>query len=416
MKNILLLLLLSTTAYAQQDTLDQLVTAYTNAGRFSGSVLVARQGHILLEKGYDSSNTANTMYQVASITKQFTAYVVMRLASEHKLSLTDPLSKFYPGFPKVDSIIIEQMLQHTSGIHNYTETNEDITGGNEQQLIAFLTKTPLDFSPGSSWHYSNSNYALLGHIIGKVSGMSYWQAVRHYIFTPMHMTHSGFDFTHLKDPNKAHTNDPNVLDSTKPFSAGGIYSTVGDLYRWHQGLQKQQDFMKNAYVRNKHNNYGYGWQIDSMFNKRVVSHSGSINGFGSNIARVTDDDVCIVILSNRGGSTSAVINLTNVLLAVLYHQPYTIPVKKVPIKLSEAELQKYTGTYVVDSQHLVIDFKIESGELIGYPHGGPRATLLTTDGKTFYIKEDEDFELIFEENKVLLKNHNITRIAKKSGT
>jgi len=396
--------------------LDELVSAYASQGKFNGSVLVAQRGEILLKKGYgirnsskNSKNDSATVFQIASITKQFTAVIILRLVELNKMSLSDRLSKYYSGFPNGDSITIENLLTHTSGIHNFTEDDTSIVETDEGRMIPYLRKLRPDFAPGTSWHYSNSGYVLLGYIIQKVSGMSYWQAVRSFIFTPLHMNNSGFDFTHLLSNEKAmgydQLNDSvqqpaNATDSTVPFAAGSIYSTVGDMYKWHRALQEYKivggHLMERAYTPCTQHNYGFGWQIDSVFGKKMVSHSGSISGFGSNFARIVSDDVCIVMLSNISGSTFELTHLTDKLLAVLYDKPYQIPVKRTPVKLAESVLNRYVGTYEIDTIHVIIDMTVENGVLIARPHQGPTAVMVAMDERRFYIENDNEVEIAFD--------------------
>jgi CubicO group peptidase (beta-lactamase class C family) len=239
MKKIFALMLVFTVSKyttAQDSTaekLDELITAYANTNKFNGSVLVAQRGNILLEKGYGfknatnkSLNDSNTIFQIASITKQFTSTVVLKLIELNKLSLTDKLSKYYKGFPYGDSITIEELLNHTSGLRDFTEEDSAINETDERRIIPYLKTLKPDFAPGTNWHYSNSGYVVLGYIIQKVSGMSYWEAVRKYIFEPLQMHCSGFDFAHLNSSEKAVGYDvlndsaqevSPITDSTVPF-------------------------------------------------------------------------------------------------------------------------------------------------------------------------------------------------------
>jgi len=407
-----------------QDTiskkLDELVGAYAKLDKFNGSVLVARNGKILLEKGYGiqsttdkSINDANTKFQIASVTKQFTSTVILKLVEQHKMSLNDKLSLYYDDFPKGDSITIEQLLTHTSGIRNFTEEDSFINTADELGTMQYLKTLKPDFVPGTNWHYSNSGYVLLSYIIQKVSGMSYWEAIRKYIFSPLKMNNSGFDFTHLTSSEKAIGYDvlndsvrqaAIITDSTGPFGAGSIYSTVQDMYQWHLGLQANKIVNKNlmdkAYTPCALHNYGYGWQIDSVYGKKMVSHSGSISGFGSNFARIPEDDICVVLFSNKSGSTAEVMYITDKLLAVLYQQPYTIPVKLVPIAIAQGVLKKYIGTYTIDEINLTVDVTAGEGILIAQPnrdgHPGPTSLLHALSNIYFYDEHDEDVKVTID--------------------
>lgn len=449
MKKIVLMIWVTTisgTLFAQDSTarkLDELVSAYANQGKFNGSILVAAHGSILLEKGYglknaasNAKNDANTIFQIASVTKTFTSAAVLKLIGLKKLSLSDKLSKYYGGFPYGDSITIEHLLTHTSGLHSFTEEDSAVNETDERRMIPYLKTLKPDFAPGTAWHYSNSGYVMLGYIIQKVSGMSYWQAVRKYIFTPLKMNSSGFDFAHLASGNKATGydllnnpgNQPSVItDSTVPFGAGAIYSTVKDLYQWHLGLQEykivRKDLLEKAYTPVRFNGYGFGWQIDSIYGKKMVSHSGAISGFGSNFARIPDDGICIVLLSNKSGSTFDVMNITNKLLALLYHKPYSLPVERTPVTLDTNVLKQYIGAYEIEGMNLMIEITIQNGSLIAQPsrdgRPGPTSVLLAMNSKQFYDQREAEIEVTFDVddagkvNGVKILQMGTTKYAKK---
>lgn len=408
MKRLILLFLLVWTSATAQDIsarLDTLINAYSD---FRGTVLVARQGTVLLKKGYGSQNHENSIYQIASVTKTFTATAILKLADEQKLSLQDKLSKYYPDYPHGDSITIQHLLTHTSGIYNYTMDNDFMSTSaskpvTEEQMLALFKDKPLDFSPGTGYNYSNSGYMLLGYIIKKVTGASYQEALRKHIFSPLGMDHTGFDFVGLSVPEKAVSGNHPQVDSSVSFAAGSIYSTVGDLYKWHQLLQSQTALMEPAYVRFKQS-YGYGWIIDSVYGHKIVSHSGGIWGFRSNFARVPADDICIILLSNT--ETPLLEAITRKIFAVLYHQPYNVPGKKKVIPLSTAVLQKYVGTYEAKERSLIVIIKLEDGKLIAEPNRGPRSVLCAVDDTHFFLEGEEDFEVSFVPGEKLIINNN----------
>ena len=405
MKHILILLLLACTSATAQyipAELDTLMTAYKD---FRGTVLVARGGTVLLKKGY--GNQENTIYQIASVTKTFTATAILKLAECGRLSLEDKLSKYYPDYPKGDSITIRHLLTHTSGIYNYTMNSEfmETAAGKpatEAQMLTLFKDKPLDFSPGTGWNYSNSGYMLLGYIIQKVTGMTYEEALRKYLFGPQGMHDSGFDFAGLNTPLKASSDSPSV-DSSVSFAAGAIYSTVDDLYKWHQLLQTQASIMEPAYTPFK-GGYGYGWIIDTVYGHKVVSHSGGLWGFRSNFARVPADDICVVMLSNT--ETPLLENITRKIFAILYHQPYQLPGKKKMIMLGADILQKYVGTYELKERDLVVEVRLEDGKLIAAPSRGPQSVLCAVDETHFFLEGQEDFEVIFVAGEKLIINNN----------
>lgn len=405
-------------SFAQGDKLDTLINAYAKLYKFNGAVLVAKNGTILLNKGYGYRNAANkvanneqTIFQLGSITKQFTAAVILKLQEEKKLSVSDKLSKYFPGYPKGDSITIEQLLTHTSGIYSYTNdpkfmANEVTKPASRDMMMALFRDKPFDFPPGTGWNYSNSGYSLLGYIIEAVTKKSYEQAVRKYIFTPLRMAHSGFDFTHLKNSGKAigyfKLNDKEavpapIVDSTVSYSAGAIYSTTGDLYLWHNALQKNNVLSKaqqeKAYTPVK-NKYGYGWGIDSIEGKRKVSHSGGIHGFTTNIVRVPEDDICVILLSNA--SDPALQDITKNIFAILYGKEYELPKARIAIKIPEVKLKQYEGEYEINKDlHVIISLK--DGELVAAPTGQP-TSILYVEKEDFLFVRTPDIQIEFTRN------------------
>jgi len=408
-------------ACAAQDTaakLDSLVSTYARLERFNGSVLVAKNGTILLNKGYgyrnagdNVLNNAQTIFQLGSITKQFTSAIILKLQEEKKLSVSDKLSKFFPDYPKGDSITIRELLSHTSGIFNYTSdaffmSNEITKPASREKMMALFENKPLDFSPGTSWRYSNSGYLMLGYIIEKVTKMPYEEVVRKYIFTPLHMTHSGFDFTHLKSNDKAvgyfhlaGNEGPAapIVDSTVSFSAGAIYSTTGDLYLWSQALEHNTVLSKarqEAAYTPVRDNYGYGWGIDSIEGKRRVGHSGAIPGFLTIISRVPEDDVCIVLLSNA--TNTSLSDISKNIYAILYNKAYELPKETVAIKLPEETLKQYEGEYELKPGFTVV-IKVSGDGLEATPTGqSPK--MIYPEKEDFFFEKAEDIQVEFTKN------------------
>jgi len=386
--------------------LDELMTANNKVDRFNGSILVAKQGKILLEKGYgyrdvkmQALNDASSIYQIYSITKTFTSTVILMLAEQGKLKLDDKLSKYYPDFPKGDSITIENLLTHTSGIYDYTKGN-DMKDQSEPNMIKFLASKPLDFSPGTDWSYSNSGYFLLGFIIQKITGMRYEDAVTEMIFKPLKMTHSGFDFKSLVSPHKTVpyevlTKDTSsttiIYEAPGPFAAGAIYSTVGDLYLWHKAHQQyklvSEALMKKAYTSFR-NGYGYGWIVNQFDGHDLVSHSGGAAGYRTNFVRIIRDDIVIIMLCNTENCNPGLI--TNNVIKLLYHQPYFIP-REIPVSMSL--LKSYEGYYRIPGLKLNLQVSIELGRLTAQAAGQQPTALLAQRDDYFYSEEANGYLL-----------------------
>ncbi|RYE47083.1 MAG: class A beta-lactamase-related serine hydrolase, partial [Sphingobacteriales bacterium] len=209
MKKLILvfnLIIASLTAFAQKEVyrIDSLVNQYFENSEFNGTVLVAKRGEILLNKGYGYSNAekktanaAHTVFGIASITKTFTSALILKLQEAGKLSVQDPLSKFDPDFPNGNKITVHHLLTHTSGLSDYINDPafRKTDQSKEQTLSAmmgFFKNKPLDFEPGTKFRYSNSGYTMLGYIIEKVTGKSYASALQQLVFKPLGMENTSY--------------------------------------------------------------------------------------------------------------------------------------------------------------------------------------------------------------------------------
>jgi len=396
------------TAFGQPvgEKLEAYMQALNGSVGFNGTVLIAKDGSILLEKGYGFRNAEakinhdqNSIFQIGSVTKQFTSTVIQKLQMEGKLSVKDKLSKYFPQYRYANKITIENLLNHVSGIYNYTNDSVFMTDHIKENLTQegfwkMIKNKPLDFEPGSKFNYSNSGYMILGYIIEKVTGRPYFSVVRKYLFEPAGMTHSGFDFTHLTSPDKTvgyfvlnkdvHTPAP-IVDSTVAFSAGAIYSTVHDLYNWNTTLNSGKiipaKVLESSY-KPLFSHYGYGFAIDSIYGKKRISHAGGIHGFVSILTYVPEDKVSVVILSNKPSDLSSI---EHDILAILYNkfnQPSEHPKE---MKVDTAVLNKYVGEY-----ELAPTFKITvtqvNGALKAQATGQPQFELFAKSENTFFLK------------------------------
>lgn len=227
---------------------DSFCTSLSEQYKFSGSVLIASKSEIILQKGYGwkdvskhQRNTAEGIYQIGSLTKSFTAQVILKLMEDGKISLSDPLNKYFHSIYPGSDITIKHLLTHTSGIPTFDiDENEDTIAFRpvpKDTMLKLISRRPLLFSPGDKFNYSNAGYFLLGLIIEKVTGESYEETVRKLIFNPLNMTRSGFDFIHLSDTlkatgykeyNKERQIPARLVDSTVSYATGGMYSSPSD--------------------------------------------------------------------------------------------------------------------------------------------------------------------------------------------
>lgn len=411
--------------------LEQAVMAFVNQEKFTGTVLVAKQGEIILHKGYgfknaetQTPNSSNTIYQVASLAKQFTAAVILKLQEQGKLSVHDKLSKYYPGYPNGDKITIHHLLSHTSGVYNYTDNKEFMSADQSKPvtldyMIKQFINKPLAFEPGTKFSYSNSGYTLLGYIIEKVTHQPYQKVLETLILKPLKLRNSGYNYGLLKDTNKSIGYNQYGVGNYKPatyvhpsilYTTGALYSTANDLYSWHKALMGKS-FLSIESHRVLYTpvagSYGYGWQVDSLFGKKRVSHSGNVTGFKSNINRIPEDDVCVIVLSNS--SSSQVGPLTMILMSILYDKPYQLPVVKKFIRLSAETLKQYTGTYQFSPQ-LTMIVSLENDKLFVQPGNQPKFEILAENETSFFLKDfDMQFEFRKNTSTGVFDNLNFTR-------
>ena len=306
---------------------DTYLSKLTKGSRFSGSVLMARNGKVLIRKGYGEAdrekhlvNTAQTKFRIGSLTKQFTAMAILILQTQGKLNVHDRICTYLSNCPTSwQAITIHQLLTHTSGIPDYTRFPDfQTTMGSPSspaQTIARFKDKPLDFQPGQKFSYSNSGYVVLGAIIERASGATYEAFLRDNIFVPLQMVNSGYDHNNgeLAVGYRDQTNIADFIDMSIPYAAGGLYSTVEDLYRWDQALYTDKLIPKNLrdmmFTAFGGFGYGYGWGIGKEGDRPVASHVGGVQGFSSSIARYPNDKVVIIVLGNREDVNSGAIGV-----------------------------------------------------------------------------------------------------------
>ena len=307
--------------------IDEYLSVQTATGQFSGAVLVADDGQIVFSGGYGMANielsvpnTSLTKFRLASITKQFTAMAIMILQERGLLDVHDPISTYVPNCPSAwASITIHHLLTHTSGIPNFTSFPGNWpdywrTPHTLNETIALFKSSPLRFTPGARYEYSNSGYVLLGQIIEVVAGESYEDYIRENIFEPLGMSNSGYDDsrTIIMDRAAGYVRENGILRNAIHFemdvahAAGALYSTVEDLFLWDQALYTMQlvsqasiDAIFTAHISSGEGyDYGYGWIVEQQFKRTTCGHGGLVSGFGAYIGRFPEERVFIVVLSN----------------------------------------------------------------------------------------------------------------------
>jgi len=304
--------------------MEQVIQDYVTAGTFMGTVLVARDGNIVIDRGYgmanvewDVPNTPATKFRLGSVTKQFTAAAILLLEERGQLKIDDRIKTYLPDQPMAwDRITIFNLLTHTSGIPNFTATPEyNAAKGRAttvDQTLGTLRDRALDFGPGEKMSYSNSGYLALGSIIEKVSGQSYEQFVVDNIFTPLGMKDSGYDSNtaiikrrasgYIKGP--VATVNAGYIHMSVPHAAGALYSTTGDLLKWEQALFAGKVVSKASLERMItpfKNDYGFGLLSVVDKGRRVIWHNGGIDGFNTRMSYYPDTRTVVIVLSNVNG-------------------------------------------------------------------------------------------------------------------
>jgi CubicO group peptidase (beta-lactamase class C family) len=316
---------LSARATPLGQTLDSYMNDIVNAGWFQGAILVARDGQIIISKGYGMAdaehgtpNTAQTRFRLASVTKQFTAAAIVILQARGKLNVQNTICTYLPNCPDAwRDITILHLLTHTSGLPNYTDFSSyepsQMQPATPDELIARFRDLPLLYAPGTAYSYENSDYVLLGRIVEQVSGQPYADFLRDAIFAPLQMRDSGVDAGLGIGPGYAvgyggFNEKAPALDASTLFSAGAVYSTVEDLYRWDQALYT--DTIVPAELRSLMftpflNDYAFGWKVDRPGDRLRISHPGLIDGFATYIARYPDDHVTVIVLGNMDAANTS---------------------------------------------------------------------------------------------------------------
>ena len=389
------------------------------------AVLLARGDEVLyrgacgranLELGVPS--TPDQVFRIGSVTKQFAAAAVLKLAEQGRLALADPLSKFVPGYPGGDKVTVEMLLNHTSGIRSYTELDAVMADGGimrdltTAQLIDSFKGEKPDFAPGEGWHYNNSGYVLVGAVIEAASGTSWHAYLEDVFFKPLGMAHTGYG-------NEADAVIPGhvsgytrngeqwalapYLSMTQPHAAGALVSTVDDLLAWNRALHGGKLLRNERYRamvtpigQAAGNDYGFGIMTGSLRGEPALQHGGGINGFNSYLLYVPGADISAVVLQNTdhpGGAPGAE-TFARLLAAKALGMPY--PDAK-PIEVDAATLAQYEGVYRIDPQSTRL-LRVVDGTLTSQRTGG-RPYVLVPVAKDAFLFEEGFSRMVFERDR-----------------
>ena len=381
------------------------------------AVLVGQNGKVLFEKGYGMADvehklavSPHTKFRIGSITKQFTAAMILKLQEEGKLSVTDKLSKYLPDFPRGGEVTLVQLLTHTSGIHSYTERKgfmETVTKPiNTADLVNLFKNDPYDFDPGTKWRYDDSGYALLTYIIEKVSGTTYADFLQKTLLTPLGMSNTG---VHRSDEalknvalgyqyTEGKFSRPVNWDMSRASGAGSIYSTVEDLFRWNEAIFNGQALreasLKAAFTPVKvaenvesAGGYGFGWGIGTFRGSQEIDHGGGLPGFSSFLMRLPKEKFTVVVLANTlPGAPSVQPAALAHEAAEFYLGEQLAPrsANKVNSTISSKALDAITGLY--DYGQAVLRVTVDEGKAYAQLSGQPKFEIFPKSDTEFFWK------------------------------
>ena len=397
---------------AAVDSLADSVTAGPVVGM---SVAIARGPELLLSEGYGLADkeantpaTARSVYQIGSVTKQFTAAAVMRLVEEGRISLDDEITKYLPDFPaQGKTVTVRHLLNHTSGIRSYT----GFMPLTDSMSVAFIYDSikaqPFDFEPGTDFRYNNSGYLMLGLVLERVTGRPYPALMQEWFFTPLEMNDTRYCGEGGVAPPAGHR--PGLMgakmrvppvDMRVPFAAGALCSTAPDLARWTWALATGKVVTPASYAAmtagttlstGRQVTYGYALVADTAHGRVMIHHGGGIPGFVSEMAYFPADSTIVVVLSNTETNVGTIAERVH--QAAFGIQPE--PVKDLAI--DPAEAARLLGTYALGSTGIDIRVFEEDGRLMSQGTNQPSFRLLWQGGAEYRASFDTNVRLVFGE-------------------
>ena len=357
------------------DRIDRYLKACVDVLHFNGTVLVKHQGQKVLSQGFGLANiehqvpnTPETKFRIGSITKPFTAMLVLLQQQAGKLHVDNSINQYLSNPPAIwEPIKIHHLLQHTSGIPDFTATSDYLSRqaqlGSPEELVTMFRDKPLRFTPGTRHEYSNSGYLLLGLILEKVTGQGYEAMLQEQILDPLGMTDSGYDRHASIIPNRAAgyssiqgvTRNAPYVDIAAVQAAGALYSTALDLSTFDDALSAGKlmtpDLYDKFYSPGK-GKYAYGWVVENRSGRRYLWHTGAIDGFSACIMRCPEKESCVVVCSNF--DSGAPHRMANELMAIIFGEEYHLPRQHQAWEMNTAEFDVYLGRYELDPETVLI--------------------------------------------------------------
>jgi len=303
-----------------------ILTEFKDSNGPGGIFMITKNGQPIYQKAFGKANlelnvdlTTDNIFQLASMTKQFTAIGILMLEEQGRLNVQQTVSKYLPDYPSGDKITIHHLLTHTSGIKDFTKmkslkdiANKEMTA---KMMVDFFKNEPVDFLPGEKFEYNNSGYVLLGYLIELVSGQTYEDFIDKNIFQKAGMDHSCYATDRQLVNKRAYGYskkesgyvNKTVISYSVPFSSGALMSTLNDMLKWqnalNQNLLLKAESAKKAFRKYKLNNgeeftYGYGWHIREINGTPTREHGGNVFGFKTMAVYIPAEDIYVIGFSN----------------------------------------------------------------------------------------------------------------------
>lgn len=382
--------------------LDQLIDLIEQHDRALGSIHISHEGKPVYSRAFGMRGISDgdtlmadteTIYRVGSVTKTFTAVMALQLAEEGKLRLDSKLSEYYPSIPNAEKITIEHLLQHRSGLFNFTNREDFLSymvqGKSKDQLVELFSALNTNFEPGEKYEYSNTGYVLLGFIIEDVSGKPYDQLLAERISNKIGLknTHYGksIDVTANEAQSFARLENWMLVPESNlnvPGAAGAVASTPSDITRFFEALFNGE--LINAAslkaMTTLVDNYGYGVFSLPFYDKRAIGHNGNIDAFYASAAYFQDAKLAVSYISN--GNAYPGNDIVIAMLSSWFGRDFELP-NFDGAQVSSELLQSYVGNYKNPSFPIVISILFENGRLFGQATGQPRFPLTAAEDGSF---------------------------------
>jgi CubicO group peptidase (beta-lactamase class C family) len=424
---VLLLRLVNVKAQSLERSIDSLLNIQYKANGTGAVALVSREGKIIYNKAFGMANLEldvpmkkEMVFEIASMTKQFTAVAILMLMEEGKLKLNDDI-KTYIDYTAKDKISIHNLLNQTSGLGDlqmmdYISFSCAKRGFKPEEYMDRFKMEPVLFKPGEKWEYNNPGYFLLGYIIEKVSGMKYEEFIQKRIFDPLQMTQSYCQVGNIREliKNRAYgyDTDQNIYNAEflymfQAYSAGCILSTTEDLNKWNTALNNfkllKKESTEKLYENYKLNNgestnYGYGFLMNTINGSPTYEHGGGAPGFSSNGVYLPNEKVYVTVLSNCKGNDPEAASLYIAALAI------NKPLKRTQIEMSSGKMKEYTGNYFNAKDSLTFEVTFDNNKLYFQKKNNKRVPasrkyIILPNAPDQFFAVDKFYEYEFQRNK-----------------